>query len=172
MKEINTIGILFVCLGNICRSPAAEGTFRHIVNAKKLSHLFHIDSAGTAAYHIGEGPNSRTRGVAEKRGIRLEHSARQFTREDFSRFDLILTMDDLNHRDVLSIKSTVEDAKRVMKFRAFDPDTAISGHIPDVPDVPDPYFGGPEGFEHVQDIMDRTSAALLEWILSNNSRMG
>ena len=165
MKEKKPVRVLFVCHGNICRSPAAEGTFKHIVKEKGLSHLFEIDSAGTASYHIGEPPHTTTANVAGKRGINLEHRARQFKRKDFEEFDYILTMDQINHEDILR-QSNGNDLSKVLKFRTFDPDA--KDH-PQPPDVPDPYYGGKGGFEGVQDIMDRTAEGLLNWILENHN---
>ncbi|MCC6275146.1 MAG: low molecular weight phosphotyrosine protein phosphatase [Leptospiraceae bacterium] len=154
--------VLFVCLGNICRSPAAEGAFRHIVKSKKLDHLFEIDSCGTAGYHIGELPHSTTRQVALKRGIRLEHRCRKFETADFEKFDFIMVMDDSNHKDVLSKATNASHMNKVMKFRKFD--KFVNGS----PDVPDPYYGGLDGFEEVQDIVIRSSEGLLEWILKES----
>ena len=165
MKEKNPVRVLFVCHGNICRSPAAEGTFRHIVREKNLTHLFKIDSAGTASYHIGESPHSTTANVAGKRGISLEHRARQFKKSDFEEFDYILTMDQINHEDILR-QSDGKDASKILKFRTFDPEAKNHSQPPD---VPDPYYGGKDGFEGVQDIMDRTAEGLLNWILENHN---
>ena len=165
MSERNPIRVLFVCHGNICRSPAAEGTFRHLVNKKGLSDHFIIDSAGTASYHIGESPHSTTTNVALKRGINLVHSARQFKKIDFEEFDYILTMDQINHEDILRQSSGPIKAE-VMKFRTFDP-VVKTKMTP--PDVPDPFYGGKDGFEGVQDIMDRTAEGLLNWIIGNHN---
>ena len=148
-------------MGNICRSPAAEGTFRHLVKKKGLDHLFEIDSAGTHAYHVGEPPNSNATKAAAGRGISLQHSARQFRFVDYLEFDYILPMDHDNQDGVLQLARNTEDRSKVFLFRQFDPD-ARSGPVPG---VPDPYYGGMDGFEVVQDIMDRTAAGLLKWIL-------
>ena len=150
--------LLFVCLGNICRSPAAEGTFRHLVRERGLESEFEIDSAGTGAYHVGDPPNGRATATAARRGIRLEGAARQFKARDFDRFDLILAMDRSNYEDILSLARDDEQRGRVRLYRSFDPE--VSGS--QIPDVPDPYYGGQSGFEQVQDIMERTSAALLD----------
>ncbi|MCE9502024.1 MAG: low molecular weight phosphotyrosine protein phosphatase [Leptospira sp.] len=152
------IRVLFVCLGNICRSPAAEGAFKHIVNSSKLGEMFEIDSAGTGDYHIGELPHEITRGVARKRGIVLDHKARQFRSSDFSRFDYIIVMDDSNYRNVIALASDETEKDKVVKFRQFERESSGT------PDVPDPYFGGLEGFENVQDIVLRSSEGLLDWI--------
>jgi len=160
------IKILFVCHGNICRSPAAEGTLRHYVAEKNLTEKFHIDSAGTAAYHIGELPNATTREIAKRRGIKLKHLARQFTIGDFDEFDYILTMDRFNHEEILRMIRNENDRKKVMKFRTFDPRHQSKNTPP--PDVPDPYYGGEDGFEQVQNIMERTTANFLSWLIEKH----
>lgn len=161
----STIKVLFVCHGNICRSPAAEGTFRHIVKEKGLSERFQIDSCGTHSYHVGELPHATTRAVAKKRGIELNHRARQFHASDFDKFDYILTMDEFNHMEIMRHVTKPEHEKKIHKYRTFDPDAEEKNKIPD---VPDPYYGGNSGFDHVQDIMERTSRNLLEWLLEKN----
>lgn len=166
MSKDKTIKVLFVCHGNICRSPAAEGTFRHLVENRGLGNLFQIDSAGTASYHVGELPHSTTRAVARKRGIELNHKARQFSPSDFESFDYILTMDEYNHIDITRQIKKKEHEIKVLKFRTFDPLAKEKGNPPD---VPDPYYGGNNGFDHVQDIMERTSEAFLDWLLKNKN---
>jgi protein-tyrosine phosphatase len=152
--------VLFVCLGNICRSPAAEGAFRKEVAKRNLSEQFIIDSAGTAAYHVGEFPHSMTRKVASEHGISLTHHARQFSITDFRNFDYILAMDQTNYSDIISLAQDIEDRKKVFLFREFDP---LAGKERD---VPDPYFSGKkEGFEEVHSIVSRTSERLLDWML-------
>ncbi len=150
--------ILFVCLGNICRSPTAEGVMRHVVERECLGDQFELDSAGTGGWHVGDPPDERATATAKKRGITLSGSARRFTAEDFSDYDLILAMDSQNKRDMLSIASDEEDRDKVRLFREFD-DTAVeSGDL----DVPDPYYGGPDGFEHVIDMAERATIGLIE----------
>ncbi len=161
------IGVLFVCLGNICRSPAAEGTFRYLAAEAGLLQHFEIDSAGTAAYHTGESPNSRSTKTAARRGIQLAGRARQFDRADFTRFDYILAMDRSNYQDILAQARDQAHRDRVMMFRRFDP-----VHGAREPDVPDPYYGGPEGFEEVQDIMLASGARLLDWLCERHSLRG
>jgi len=151
------IRVLFVCLGNICRSPAAEGALKNLVAQKNLQHLFHIDSCGTAAYHIGELPNANTRKIAKGKGITLDHRARQFEKADFDNFDYILAMDQSNYNDVLALATSQEHKQKVFKFRHFDQQHQNM-------DVPDPYFGGLDGFVEVQEIVERTSQGFLQHI--------
>lgn len=147
--------VLFVCLGNICRSPLAEGVFRQMVHSSGLTENFEVDSAGTGAWHVGNPPDTRMTKTALARGVDIrQQQARQFVAEDFERFDHIFVMDKSNLQDVLALD--VEDAYsgRVRLFREFDSE-------PGDYQVPDPYFGGPQGFEAVYDIVDRTSRLLL-----------
>ncbi len=157
------IKVVFVCLGNICRSPAAEGAFKHLVQKRGLEDLFEIDSAGTAEYHVGEPPHETTTQVARERGIILKHLCRQFQYADFLKFDHIIAMDNSNYKNILSMARDEAQKKKVMKFRRFD--SKVNGE----PDVPDPYYDGVAGFEHVQDIVERSSNGFLEWILQNHN---
>ncbi|MCB1165067.1 MAG: low molecular weight phosphotyrosine protein phosphatase [Leptospiraceae bacterium] len=152
--------ILFVCHGNICRSPAAEGAFRHLIRKYGVSDEFYVDSAGTSAYHIGEIPHPDTRKAASEAGIKLEHRARQYTAFDLERFDYVLAMDRHNYEDILASTGSEEEKNRVFLYRKFDPE--VEGAR--IPDVPDPYYGGYAGFREVQRIVGRTSESLLEWI--------
>jgi protein-tyrosine phosphatase len=149
--------VLFVCLGNICRSPLGEGVFRHLVNEAGLADRFDIDSAGTSAYHIGDPPDPRTQSVAQARGVRLTGAARQIRLHDFQDFDYVLVMDGQNMRNVRKLLD--DSATAEVKFlREFDPEAR--GDL----DVPDPYYGGPRGFEDVHDMVHRSCAALLAHI--------
>ena len=153
----NKIGVLFVCLGNICRSPVAEGVFTHLVDKQNLQPYFHIDSCGTAGYHIGELPHPQTRQVAEKNGITLTSRGRQFQADDFLRFDYILAMDSNNYADLASQVPEEKLRQRLYMFRAFDPNNKKKQNI----DMPDPYYGGLSGFENVYEIALRTCQHLL-----------
>lgn len=152
------IGVLFVCLGNICRSPLAEGVFRSIVSAEGMEHRFEIDSAGTSDYHIGSSPDARTIEEAQQRGLVLEHAARQITVEDLERFDYVIAMDASNLGNVERLARKQRGRAEVHLLRSFD---AESG---DDLEVPDPYFGGPEGFAQVHDLVERASHGLLSHI--------
>ncbi|MBI38082.1 MAG: protein tyrosine phosphatase [Leptospiraceae bacterium] len=156
------LSILFVCHGNICRSPAAEGALRSLIRKQGFDGRVKVDSAGTSAYHIGEIPHPDTRKAAAEAGIKLEHRARQFTAFDLERFDYILAMDRHNYEDVLAVTSSEEERSRVFMYRKFDPEVEDSR----IPDVPDPYYGGFAGFREVQSIVQRTSESILEWLRS------
>lgn len=140
-------------MGNICRSPAAEGVFTHLVNAAGRSGDFEIDSAGTIGYHAGSRADSRMRSAAEKRGYSLDSIARQIHHSDFSDFDWIVVMDNDNYRDVMS-KNSGEHA-RVVRMCDYC-------EVFDETEVPDPYYGGADGFEHVLDILEDACANFLK----------
>lgn len=151
-----TVRVCFVCLGNICRSPTAEGVLRLAVERAGLSGQVVIDSAGTGGWHVGERPDPRTCAAAARRGIDLDHLGRQFRREDFARFDLILAMDEANRRALLAMAPDDAARAKVRLFRSFDPAS------PPGAEVPDPYYGGEDGFEHVLDICEAASAGLVD----------
>lgn len=150
--------ICFVCLGNICRSPTAEGVLRHLVAAAKRQQDFSIESAGTAAYHAGEAPDRRSAATARQRGIELAGAARGFVAEDFDRFDHVVAMDRSNLSDLMALARSDEDRAKLLLLRAFDPRVEDGSNA----DVPDPYYGGDRGFEDVLDICMRSCAAMLE----------
>ncbi len=157
----NTVGVLFVCLGNICRSPSAEGIFGHIAEQAGLAHLIQVDSAGTAAYHVGSAPDLRSQNAAKRRGVNIANQkARKVTVGDFKRFDYVLAMDRDNYANLLRI-CPPEQKHRLRLFLSFAP------HL-DCEDVPDPYYGGPNGFEIVLDLIEAASCGLLEHIQTNN----
>lgn len=149
------ISILFVCLGNICRSPLAEGIFRSLVEQAGLSHRFEIDSAGTGAWHVGEPPDARAAMVASRHGVPLECKARQITGEDFARFDYIIAMDRENLRSLERMAASAGSEAEIRLLREFDPER-------DGDEVPDPYYGGASGFETVYDIVSRSCRELLQ----------
>ncbi len=146
--------ILFVCMGNICRSPTAEGVFREHVRRHAPGLDIEIDSAGTHDYHVGEPPDPRTVQAAARRGIDLASlRARQVQDEDFERFDLILAMDRLNHATLLD-RSPPEHHARIRTLLEFAAGTAPA-------DVPDPYYGGAKGFDEVLDLVQSAADGLL-----------
>ena len=146
--------ILFVCAGNICRSPTAEGVMARLLAEAGLSGRVVIDSAGTGAWHVGELPDPRTREAARRRGLELTHRARQLRRADLDHYDLVVVMDRENLRHV-TVMAERRAPAAIHLLRSFDPD-APEGAI-----VPDPYAGGPEGFDEVLDICERACAGLL-----------
>ena len=147
--------IVFVCLGNICRSPTAEGIFQHLVNERGLQSYFYVDSAGTSAYHIGETANSKSQKVANEHGIELRSRARQFEQDDLEEFDLIVAMDRENLANIKSMDGSGAFEEKIVLLREFDPN-------PGDGEVPDPYFGGIDGFKNVFDIVKRSCEALLD----------
>jgi len=149
------IGVLFVCLGNICRSPLAEAVFRTLVEGEGLSDRFTIDSAGTSNYHTGDSPDPRTVRLAAARGVRVQHAARQIAEADFTRFDYVLAMDVENLRRTVRLAERVDGASVVRLLRSYDPEAEEGA------EVPDPYFGGPRGFEDVHDLVERACRGLL-----------
>ena len=146
--------VLFVCLGNICRSPLAEGVFAHMAESRGLAGRFVVDSAGTAAYHTGEPADSRSIAVANAHGVPLTGTARQVTRHDFERFDVVVAMDESNRRSLERLQGGRRHAEIVMMrdYDAQDPGA----------DVPDPYYGGPRGFDRVYRILERSCQSLLD----------
>ena len=154
--------VLFVCTGNICRSPTAEGVFRKCVADAGLEGLIDADSAGTHGYHVGEPPDPRACGAAMKRGYNLSAlRARKFEREDFHRHDLVLAMDGENHAHLERIVQPGErhKLKIIMEYARRHRER----------DVPDPYYGGVRGFELVLDMLEDASAGLLDAIMKSRS---
>lgn len=146
--------VLFVCMGNICRSPTAEGVFRHFVAEAGLQDIILIDSAGTHAYHVGEPPDRRAQAAASRRGFALDHiRARRVDDDDFERFDYIIAMDQLN---LVTLQERAEEAHHP-KMRLF-----LEYSSTKQLDVPDPYYGGATGFERVLDLVEDASRGLLE----------
>jgi len=149
------VKILFVCLGNICRSPTAEGVFRAIAARDAPELAIEVDSAGTAGYHIGEPPDARTRQAAKRRGYDLSPlRARIVEPRDFENFDLILAMDREN-LSVLHHRAPAHARERVRLFLEFAPNATVT-------EVPDPYYGGPNGFEEVLDLVEAATQGLLQ----------
>jgi protein-tyrosine phosphatase len=149
------VKVLFVCMGNICRSPTAHGLFLKMIEDESLSHLIDVDSAGTHAYHVGEAPDPRARDAAARRGIDLERlRARKVTAEDFDRCDYVLAMDRDNFERLEMICPAGQEAK-LRLFLDFAADQPVR-------EVPDPYYGGESGFERVLDLIEAASLGLLD----------
>jgi protein-tyrosine phosphatase len=153
------VRLLFVCLGNICRSPTAEGVMRHVVAEAGMEDRVVLDSAGTGSWHIGSAPDARASAAAAGRGVQLAGEARQVSEQDFEDFDLVLAMDRANLRDLRALAPD-GDEEKVRLLREFDP---ASAHGSDL-DVPDPYYGAAGGFEEVFDLVEAACRGLLEEI--------
>lgn len=154
--------LLFVCMGNICRSPTAEGVFRRLLESEAPELGIHVDSAGTHAYHIDSPPDSRSQAAALRRGVDLSKQRARIVRpEDFERFDLLLAMDRANLENLKRMASE-EHHHRVRLFLEF-------GRNADRMEVPDPYYGGSNGFEEVLDLVEDASRGLLAHILASRS---
>jgi protein-tyrosine phosphatase len=149
------VRLCFVCLGNICRSPTAEGVMLQLVAREGLDAQFVIDSAGTAAAHVGEPPDRRSSATAKTRAVALQSRARQWQRSDFARFDLVLAMDRDNREALLRMAPDELARGKVLLLRSFEPGAELDA------EVPDPYYGGPEGFERVFDICEAACRGLL-----------
>lgn len=149
--------VLFVCMGNICRSPTAQGVFERLVEREGLEGEIRADSAGTGSWHVGEPPDRRAQESARRRGIDLSgQRARQLEPEDFERFDYVVVMDWENYRNVLAM-CPPEHREKVRLLMEYAPETGVS-------EVPDPYFGGPDGFERVLDLVEEAAEGLLDEI--------
>ncbi|MGB2712313.1 MAG: low molecular weight protein-tyrosine-phosphatase [Conexibacter sp.] len=149
--------LLFVCLGNICRSPTAEAMMAALVAEAGLAQQIELDSAGTGGWHVGSPPDERASAAAARRGIAMRGAARQVRAEDFERFDLLLAMDAENLRALRTLAPHAGAAAKVRLLREFDPASAGAASL----DVPDPYYGGPDGFDRVLDLVEAACAGLL-----------
>ena len=153
--------LLFVCLGNICRSPAAEGVFLHLLNQRGLSDRFVVDSAGTGGWHTGNPADRRMHAAAGRRGIQLPSRARQISLDDLSDFDLVLTMDDAN---LTAVQGLAREAGR-RATATVRPMLSYAKRFTET-EVPDPYYGGEAGFEHVLDLLEDACSNLLDELSS------
>lgn len=159
------ISVLFVCLGNICRSPLAEAVFRRVVSEAGLESQFRIDSAGTSGYHAGEPPDRRTAEVAALRGVAVGGTSRQVKARDALTFDYLIAMDEDNRVQVERLVSRMPGPNgrpELHLLREFDPQA--HGEL----EVPDPYFGGPQGFENVHDLVERSARGLLRYLVERH----
>ena len=152
--------LLFVCLGNICRSPAAEGGMRRLVAERGLEGVIEIDSAGTYGGHAGDLPDRRMRVHAQRRGYNLTHRSRRVTGADLELFDLIVGMDSSNVSDLRSMAATLEEVDKIVPMGRF------IRRFPHYDHVPDPYYEGSEGFELVLDLLEDACEALLDYIMT------
>lgn len=152
------VGVCFVCLGNICRSPTAEAVMRHLAVQAGLEDKLEIDSAGTCAYHAGEAADHRAIASARTRGIRIRGHARQFQEADWERFDHILALDAANYDDLRRMAPSASVLQKLRLLRSFDPSAPAGAS------VPDPYYGGSEGFETVLDQCEAACRGLLDYL--------
>lgn len=157
--------LLFVCLGNICRSPSAENIMNHLIEQANLSAQIVCDSVGTSNYHIGEPPDLRMTVAARARGIELKGKARQFKLSDFDKFDLILAMDRENYQDITRLDPSGKYLNKVRLICEFASNSSIK-------DVPDPYYGGREGFNRVMDLLFDACSGLLEEVKQRMGKQG
>ncbi|MDP3662048.1 MAG: low molecular weight protein-tyrosine-phosphatase [Nitrosomonas sp.] len=165
MNQNRTIKVLFVCMGNICRSPTADAVFRHLVKEAGVDHLIHVDSAGTHAYHIGNPPDHRAQNTALQRGYKMHDlRARAVQPNDFEEFDYILAMDKEN-LSLLQQRSPQQHINKIQLFMQYS--TQVNPNV----EVPDPYFGGHQGFELVLDMVEEASQGLLAHLRTNKKEI-
>jgi protein-tyrosine phosphatase len=160
--------ILFVCLGNICRSPSAEAVMGALLAEAGLDGTVEIESAGTGDWHVGKPPDERARATAARRGIELAGAARTVEPADFERFDLIVAMDRENHAELGRRAPDEGTREKIVLLREFDPDAVAAGEL----EVPDPYYGGEDGFEHVLDVVEQACRGLLERVVADAENDG
>jgi protein-tyrosine phosphatase len=155
--------LLFVCLGNICRSPMAEGAFRRVADEEGVLHLFDIDSAGLGDWHVGQAPDTRAQVAAQNRGMDISgQSARQIAPGDYDHFDLLLAMDGSNYDELVQLAPS--DARhKIRRFLDFAPQVGTA-------DVPDPFYGGAEGFDHALDLIEQAARGLLAELLGGEAK--
>ena len=148
--------ILFICLGNICRSPAADGIMRHLISEQGLDDQFLIDSAGIGSWHVGQLPDRRMRRQGERHGYTFDHCARQFSVADFDRFDLIVVMDQENYHDVSRQARSDADRRKIIRMSDY------LQHHPGQHTIPDPYYGSDRDFEYVIELLEDACSVLLQ----------
>jgi protein-tyrosine phosphatase len=157
---IPPVRVLFVCLGNICRSPTAEGVMRTLLAEAELEREVELDSAGTGGWHVGAPPDERATAAAAARGIRLGGAARRVEPGDLERFDLIVAMDRENLAELQGLAAGPEQESKLALLREFDESAVAAGEL----EVPDPYYGGDHGFHHVLEVVERGCRGLLDRI--------
>lgn len=148
--------ILFICLGNICRSPAADGIMHQLVTDRGLDEEFYIDSAGIGSWHVGQLPDRRMRQHGQRHGYTFDHRARQFSAADFDRFDIVAVMDHENEHDVSRQARTEADRRKIVRMSDY------LSHHPGQQTIPDPYYGGDRDFELVIELLEDACAGLLQ----------
>lgn len=156
-KLARPVRLLFVCLGNICRSPLAESIFRHLAEERGVADRFEIDSAGTSGYHQGDPPDARSVATARARGVEVAGVSRELSARDLDDFDYLIAMDRENLANIRALQDAAGGRARVHLLREWDPRGGS--------DVPDPYYGGDRGFDDVHDIVERSCEALLDRLL-------
>ena len=153
---MSVIRICFVCLGNIVRSPLGENMFKYLAQQAGVADRYEVDSAGTGSWHVGDSPDPRMRRVAAQHGLKYDGRARKFTQNDFDKFDLIIAMDTENRTNLRRLGRSTQDTAKIHLMREFDPQPDPN------PSVPDPYYGGIDGFEKVYKIIERSCQGLLD----------
>lgn len=151
---MTTTSILFICMGNICRSPTAECIFRSVAERRGLADRFEVDSAGTGGWHVGQAPDARMRDAGRRAGVEIEGMARQVTVEDLERFDLFLCADQENHGDLLAMGASPGATHLLLEYAGND----------EVSEVPDPYYGGERGFDVVVELLAAAAERLVDRI--------
>lgn len=160
MSQDSRIGVLFICLGNICRSPLAEGVFLHKINEQGIASRFSVDSAGTGGWHAGEPADARAQATARRKGVTLVSRARQVRIEDFSRFHYLIAMDESNRENLLAMGAPEDRTHLLLNFAAQQR----------LREVPDPYYGGDDGFETVYSLVDLGCTGLLTELIRKHGR--
>lgn len=162
LKGKEKVNVLFVCLGNICRSPAAQGVMQRMIDERGLGDRFYLDSAGTYGGHAGELPDRRMRVHAQRRGYNLTHRSRRVTGQDFEDFDVIVAMDSSNRYNLQEMAASVEEAGKIIMMGDY------IRHYQHYDHIPDPYYEGAEGFELVLNLLEDACEALLEELVRAN----